>query len=119
MAEPFDLKIGFPELSGAAAGADAAMLEQIINDTLRAQGDPPVAQQQRTDPDAADLGTVVSIVLAAPATIVLARGIAKAIMAYFSRTGRSQVSITRPDGTVVTVTDIESRDVDKVVDKLR
>jgi len=119
MTDQFDLQIGFPGLSSSEAGADAAMLEEIINDTLRDQGDPPVAQQQRTDPNAADLGTIVGIVLGAPATIILARGIARAIVAYFSRTARAEISIRKPDGTVVTVSALESRDVDKVAEKLR
>lgn len=119
MTEQFDLQISFPELGGAEAGADAALLETIINDTLRAQGEEPIAAQQRTDPNRADLGTIVGIVLGAPATVILARGIARALVAYFSRTNRSEVAITKPDGTVITVTHLESRDVEKVAGKLR
>jgi hypothetical protein len=119
MAEQFDLEISFPDLGGAEAGADAALLEEIINDTLRAQGEQPVAAQQRTDPDRADLGTVVSIILGAPATIILARGIARALIAYFSRTNRSELAITKADGTVITVTHLESRDVEKIAAKLQ
>lgn len=118
MAENYNLQIGFPDLSSSEAGADAALLEEIINDTLQAQGDPPLARQQRTDPNAADLGTIVGVILGAPATIILARGIARAIAAYFSRTARAEILITKPDGTVVKVSALESRDVDKVVGKL-
>ncbi|HEX8449050.1 MAG TPA: hypothetical protein VF652_05620 [Allosphingosinicella sp.] len=119
MADGFDLRISFPDLSPGEAGADAALLEEIINDALRSQDQPATARQQRTDPNAADLGTIVGIVLGAPATIILARGIARALVAYFSRTNRSEVAVTKPDGTVITITHLESRDVEKVAEKLQ
>ena len=114
MGDRFDLQISFPDLGKGDAGGDAALLEEIINNTLRDQGQQPIAKQLKTDTDAADLGTLVEIVLGAPATIIVARGIAKALVAYFSRTNRSKIMITRPDGTTVSVTDAESRDIDKV-----
>lgn len=114
-----DIEFSFPELSASEAGNAADFLEQAINDATRSHGENAIASRRRTDDRAADLGTVVSIVLGAPATIILTRGIAQAIRAYFGRTNRASLEITRPDGTRITLTDAESRDVAKVADKLR
>jgi hypothetical protein len=115
MASDAFLEIGFPSLSPAAASKAAAEMEALVNQTLREEGLKATARQTRTDPSAGDLGIILSIVLGAPATIVLARGIASGIQKYLARTNRGRVSITRKDGTVIEVTDTDSRDMAKIV----
>jgi hypothetical protein len=117
MTETFQIR--FPDLSPTQAGEDAELLERAINTALREAGEAPVAKQTKLDMNTGDLGTIVEIVLAAPATIIFARGVAKAIQGYFARSNRAGFTLVKPDGTRLVVTDLESRDVEKVADKFR
>jgi hypothetical protein len=112
------LQIGFPNVSPAEASRAAADLGGQINRVLRERGLAQVARQHRTDPAAQDLGQVIQIILAAPAMIVMARGVALGIQKYLARTNRGRITITRPDGTEVEITDIESRDVSRIITAL-
>ena|ERR1051326_9203320 len=113
------LEISFPGLSAAEAGRGAAELEQEINQALREAHHPTVAKQHRTKPNSQDLGQVVQILLAAPASVVLARGIALGIQKYLARTNRGSLKVALPNGTFVEVNDVEGKDLAKVVDKLK
>jgi hypothetical protein len=113
------LIISFPELSATEAGRDAAVLEEGINQVLRDQGIPIAAQQQRLRPDAMDLGTYVSVVLGAKATVALFKGIAVAIQRYMAASNRPQITIEFPDGRRLTLTNADSRDVAKVLKMLQ
>jgi hypothetical protein len=118
MADQELLQIEFPGLSAGEAARDAQALEDAVNGALRDAGLVLAAKQHRTGAAAQDLGTVVQILLAAPATVVLFRGIALGIQRYLSRSNRTKVKVTRPDGTTIEITDAESRDADKVIGKL-
>jgi hypothetical protein len=114
-----ELTITFPDTSSAEAGREAALLEELINQQLREAGLPAIAQQKRVREEAMDLGTIVGVVLGARATIELFKGVAVAIQKYMARTNRSRVEIRRPDGRITVITNLESRDVAKVVSAIQ
>jgi len=119
MADEPELVISFPDLSVGEAGRNAALLQEMINQTLREGGLPAAAEQRRVYKDAMELGTIVGIVLGAKATIAFFKGLAAALQKYMERTNRSSIDIQRPDGRHVIVTNLESRDVAKVLAALR
>jgi hypothetical protein len=98
---------------GLEAG-DAGQAAESLRRTLMDEAPSVEARRARTDPDAMDFGTTLVVVLAAPAIVELAKGIA----AWLGRTYSSKVTITRPDGTVV-VENIGAREAANLAERLQ
>lgn len=109
------IQISFPSLSPAGAARAASELTEQINQVLREEGLSPSAAQRRVDESAQDIGQLVQIVLAAPAVVTFLHCIAIGIQKYISRTNRSDISIRRSDGTQISISNTESRDIAKVL----
>ena len=83
------------EASQSAESLRSAILEEAADIAVR---------RVRTDPEAMDMGTALSVGLAAPALAGLVKGIA----AWLARAHGRRITISRPDGTLV-VGDIGAR----------
>jgi hypothetical protein len=119
MADENAVRISFPDLSAAEASSAATELAETINRGLREEGLPEAAEQKRVQEAAQNTGEIIQIILAAPAVLAMAHGVAIGIQKYMSRPNRGRIVITRPDGTYTEITDVESRHIEKVVAKLR
>jgi hypothetical protein len=121
MSDQSVISVTFPDLSPTEASSAAAELEEEINRGLREQGLAQIARQQRTDPHAQNLGDVVQLLFTAhgavpvPAVMSLIQVIALGIQKYLARTNRAHLRITQPDGTIIDLADIDSRDMTKIV----
>jgi hypothetical protein len=121
MSERSTISVSFPDLSPTEASHAAAELEEEINRGLRERGLAQIARQQRTDPRAQNLGDMVQLVFTAhgavplPAVRSLIQVIALGIQKYLVRTNRAHLRITQPDGTIIDLADIDSRDMAKIV----
>ena len=110
MSQPIRYTIRFDDLDAADAGRAAESLRRSLQDV-----DPTIqANRARTDPEALDFGTVLEVVLATPAIIELAKGIAN----WLSRTHSSKLTVVRPDGITV-VENISACDAADLAEKLQ
>jgi hypothetical protein len=101
--------IRFDTMEAADAGRAAESLRRALHEV-----DPAIeARRVRTDPNAMDFGSALEIVLAAPAFIELARGIAN----WLARSHTSKVTIIAQDGTAI-VENIGARDAVNLAEKL-
>jgi membrane-associated two-gene conflict system component 1 (EACC1) len=98
---------------GLEAG-DAGQAAESLRRTLIDEAPGVDARRARTDDDSMDFGTTLVVVLAAPAVVELAKGIA----AWLARTHSSKVTITRQDGTVV-VENIGAREAVNLLERLQ
>src|SRR5207302_8357899 len=101
--------IRFDTLEAAEAGRAAESLRRALHEV-----DPAIeARRVRTDPSAMDFGSALEIVLAAPAFIELARGIAN----WLARSHTSKLTIIAQDGITI-VENIGARDAVNLAEKL-
>ena len=110
MDQPIRYTISFPELEAADAGRQAEGLRRTLQEFA-----PTIhARRARAEPDAMDFGTVLEIVLAAPAIIELAKGIS----GWLARTHSSKLTLTGADGTTI-VENITAREATDLAERLR
>jgi hypothetical protein len=121
MSDQSIISVTFPDLSPAEASRAAAELQEQINQGLREQRLPEIARQHRSDPRAMNLGDILQLLFTAHgavpvhAAISVIQVVAIGIQKYLARTNRAHLRITRPDGTIIDLADIDSRDMTKIV----
>jgi len=120
------ISIAFPGLSPAEASRAAGELEEQINLGLREQGLPEIAHQHRTDPRVQNLGDILQLIFTAhgaaipiPMVLSVIQVVAVGVQKYLGRTNRGHLRITRPDGTIIDLRDIDSRDIAKITAALQ
>lgn len=101
--------IEFSEDNKRAAGNSAQGLKEALENALSDSGEKASVKLEKIDPNAQDIGTILGIVLAGPAVVAIAKGIAD----WMRRTGQGSITIVRPDGTRVEITNIASADIPK------
>jgi hypothetical protein len=102
--------IRFEGLEARDAGVAAESLRRTLIDEVSGIR----VRRGRSDQDAMDFGTTLVVILAAPAVVQLAKGIA----AWLGRTHSSKVTITRSDGKVV-VENIGAREAATLAERLQ
>ena len=109
MDQPLRYTIRFDGLAVADAGRAAENLRSSLQDV-----DPTIqATRVRTDAETMDFGSTLAVVLAAPAVVQLAKGIAN----WLTRSPTSKVTVIGPDGTTI-VENISARDAAGLAEKL-
>jgi hypothetical protein len=103
-----DLRITFPDVSAAAR----SRLASDLRDTLLQVKGVSSLSVLRERRDTQDAGSIVSLVLAAPAVVMAV----KALGAWLVREHAS-VTIALPDGTII-LNGMKSRDVSKAIEAL-
>lgn len=101
--------IRFDMLETADAGRAAESLRRALHESDQGIE----ARRVRIDPDAMDFGAALEIMLAAPAVVELARGIAN----WLARSHTSKLTIIAHDGTTI-VENIGARDAVGLAEKL-
>jgi hypothetical protein len=110
MDQPLRYIIRFDGLEAADAGRAAESLRRSLLEV-----DPTIkAKRVRTDPEAMDFGVTLSIVLAAPAIIELAKGISN----WLNRTHSSKLTVIASDGTVI-LENVSAREAADLAEKLQ
>lgn len=104
------LKMSFPGASVGEANQLAASLRESIQD---AHSDVR-AERQRENPESMDFGTTLGVLLTPEAVSALARVIA----AWLSRNRGVRLEIQQPDDSVAVLTNIDSRDVPRIMQAL-
>jgi hypothetical protein len=102
--------IRFDGLEAGDAGRAADSLRRTLQEV-----DPMIqAERSRTDPEAMDFGAALAVVLATPAIVELAKGIAN----WLARTHSSRVTVIGSDGTTI-VENISAREAGDLAEKLQ
>jgi hypothetical protein len=111
MEQPVRYTIRFDGLDEAAdAGRAAESLRRSLRDV-----DPTIqATRVRSSAEAMDFGTMLAVVLAAPAIVELAKGITN----WLARTPSSRLTVIGPDGSTI-VENISARDAADLAEKLQ
>jgi hypothetical protein len=104
-----EFRITFPDVSAAARSRLASGLRDTLAH-VKSISNPSVLRER---PDTQDSGTILSVVLAAPAVVMAVNALA----AWLDREHAS-VTIERPDGTVV-LKDMKSGDVPNAIEALK
>jgi hypothetical protein len=104
-----ELIIGFPN----ATMAQQALLANDLYEALELMPELDKVKLVRTREDAQDTGTLISIFLAAPAVVVLAKGLA----AWLTRQNQARVTIKLSTGKIV-LENMQSSDVTKAIKAL-
>src|SRR5262249_9174024 len=107
--QPSEFRITFPDVSAAAR----TRLASDLRDTLAQVSGVSNPSVLRERLDTQDPGTIVSVVLAAPAVVVAV----KALGAWLVREHAS-VTIERPDGTIV-LKNMKSGDIPNAIEALK
>jgi hypothetical protein len=105
-----EFRITFPE----ASSAERSRLVSKLQDALQnVNGVQTVVLRERQDTQ--DPGTILSVVLGAPAVVYTV----KALAAWLVRNNQSRARLTRPDGTVVfECHNMQSEDIAKAIEAL-
>ena len=90
-----------------------SQLSMSLGDSLQLLEQIGPVELLRENPDSQDAGTILSIVLSAPAVTLAVRAIA----AWATRHNQARIDITTPDGTIV-VSGLDSGDVPKAIKAL-
>jgi len=90
--------------------ARRSQLSMSLGDSLQSLDQVSSIELVRENPDSQDAGTILSIVLSAPAVALAVRAIA----AWATRNNQARIDITTADGTVV-VSGLDSADVPKAI----
>jgi hypothetical protein len=93
---------------------DAGVAAESLRRTLIDEAPGIEVRRGRSDQDAMDFGSTLVVILAAPAVVQVAKGIA----AWLGRTHSSKVTITRSDGKVV-VENIGAREAASLAERLQ
>ncbi len=110
MDQPIRYTIRFDGLEAADAGRAAESLRRSLQ-----EADPTIqGRRVRTEGEAMDFGTALEVVLAAPAMVEFAKGVAS----WLGRTHSSKVTVIGPDGTTI-VENISARDAASLAEKLQ
>ncbi len=92
-----ELRIRFPDLTPAEAGRAASELQGLVRAATAGRVDTALRKERS---DTQDAGTILAIVLGAPAVVALANRIAGGIGDYLGRLN-SRVEIVTESGTVI------------------
>jgi hypothetical protein len=101
--------IRFPEEDARQAGKYAESLEEDIGELSNIR-----VERQRERADTQDFGATLVLVLGTSSITALASGLAK----WLQKNAGARVSITTPDGAIVSAGGLESRDAAKIVGAL-
>jgi hypothetical protein len=104
-----EFRITFP----GSSAAERSRLASQMADAL-AQIDGVQTSVLREQPDTQDPGTILSVILGAPAVLLAVRAVAT----WLVRNNQSGVTIELPNGTVI-AQNMKSEDVPKVVEALK
>jgi hypothetical protein len=105
-----EILVTFPEETAAKRSQLASSLYDVLSDAHEI-GE---CEIKRERPDTQDSGTILSIVLSAPAIVLAVNKLA----AWLTRNNQAGLTITLPDGKVV-VRNLKSEDVPKAIDALK
>lgn len=105
------IQISFPDCSAAEANRLSASLEGALANVSEI-GD---VQIIKNNSETQDIGTILSVVLAAPAVIAAV----KAIHAWANRNNQSSLRFENSSGLKFEARNLESNDVSSVVDSLK
>lgn len=112
-----ELLVRFPDVSSAQASIWAHELSDRLSRFDRRIS----AETRRDDPMALDFGSTLAILLAAPATVALGKGlgegIAKVIGDWLGTKQDAKLSIVRPDGSLV-IENISAKDAIRLAREL-
>lgn len=101
------LTLIFPDTTLAEANQLAGSLQECLSDT-----DPEVkVDRRRLSADTQDFGASLAVMLGTAAATALAKGIA----AWMARNSGVSIQVRRPDGSIVVLTHLNSRDVPSIV----
>jgi len=99
---------------GDATVADANRFAGSLADTLRDAHPSVIVDRHRGRADTQDAGTILSIVLAAPAAIAVAKGIA----GWLARNAGVQIEVRRKGKVVLRATHLDSKDIPRIAEAL-
>jgi hypothetical protein len=103
-----EFRITFPEASSAEQSRLATKLQNALGEV---EGVQTAVLREREDTQ--DPGTILSVVLGAPAVVYAV----KALAAWLARNNQSGAVLTLPDGTIV-LKNMRSQDVAKAIEAL-
>jgi hypothetical protein len=104
-----ELRISFPEASSAERSRLAQRLQTALVEVRGLQ-----VSLVKERPDSQDAGTVLSVVLSAPAIVLSI----KAISAWLVRNNQTSITILKPDGAVI-IKNMRSEDAPKAIEALK